>query len=95
MSKEQILNSESLEKVVGGSRPQMLVRDDDQRWEQYKFDQNLAFENKKLDAEMKKVWIENGFKLASDIVEKGAEVASEAAKAAAGAAKKAATGGIA
>lgn len=69
MGKERILDSESLEKVVGGSRPQLITRDEDQRWEQYKFDKKLEFENKKLEAEIKKAWIEGGFKLASSVVE--------------------------
>lgn len=69
MSKEQVLDSESLEKVVGGSRPQIITHDEDKRWEAYKFEKQLEFENKKLEAEIKKAWIEGGFKLASSVIE--------------------------
>lgn len=69
MGKERILDSESLEKVTGGSRPAMITHDEDKRWEEYKFEKQLEFENKKLEAEVKKAWIEGGFKLASSVVE--------------------------
>lgn len=69
MSKEQILDNESLEKVVGGSRPQIIKREEDGRWEQYKFEQKIIFKNKEIEAKIKQTWIEGGFKLASSVVE--------------------------
>ena len=79
MSKEQMLDSESLEEVVGGSRAQIIYRDEDKRWEQYKFDKKLEFENKKLEADIKKAWIEGGFKLASSVIGGLTSVAKAAA----------------
>lgn len=69
MMKEEarVLGDEELGSVSGGVW-KVGYNSVDNRWMKYKFENNLALENEKLDAEVKKLWIKNGCKLGSDVI---------------------------
>lgn len=77
------MKDEMLNDVTGGTfHGKYTETDYDRLWDKYKFDRQMKLEDKKIEAEIKKAWIDGGCKLGAEAIKGLSSAAAAAIKAA-------------